>query len=102
MLTSVIPTLQDAHHLRCDLQLTSSALLHRIFIGASVSELHTGELAGRFSICIYICMYVRYVRDSVYLYDLFKRHPAPGLGTRYARPSSISLGHQNLQAGYLW
>ena len=26
--------------------------------------------------------YVQYVCDSVYLYDLFKRHPAPGLGTR--------------------
>ena len=25
--------------------------------------------------------YVWYVRDSVYLYDLFKRRPAPGLGT---------------------
>ena len=27
-------------------------------------------------------MYVRYVCDSVYLYDLFKRQPARGLGTR--------------------
>ena len=27
-------------------------------------------------------MYVQYVCDSVYLYDLFKRRPAPGLGTR--------------------
>ena len=27
-------------------------------------------------------MYVWYVRDSVYLYDLFKRRPAPGLGMR--------------------
>ena len=26
--------------------------------------------------------YVQYIRDSVYLYVLFKRHPAPGLGTR--------------------
>ena len=26
--------------------------------------------------------YVWYVRDSVYLYDLFKQRPAPGLGTR--------------------
>ena len=33
-------------------------------------------------VCMYVCMYVRYVRDSVYLYDLFKRRPAPGLGTR--------------------
>ena len=41
-------------------------------------EPHTSELAGGFS----ICMYVRYVRDSVYLYDLFKRRPAPGLGMR--------------------
>ena len=30
----------------------------------------------------YVCMYVWYVRDSVYLCDLFKRRPAPGLGTR--------------------
>ena len=49
-----------------------------------MSEPHPGELAGGFSICIYIyiCMHVRYVRDSVYLYDLFKRRPAPSLGAR--------------------
>ena len=46
------------------------------------SEPHTSELAGGFSICMYVCTYVRYVRDSVYLYDLFKRRPAPGLGMR--------------------
>ena len=38
---------------------------------------------------MYIYMYVRYVRDSVYLYDLFKRRPAPGLGTR---STATSLG----------
>ena len=31
---------------------------------------------------MYVYIYVRYVRDSVYLYDLFKRCPASGLGTR--------------------
>ena len=41
----------------------------------SVSEPHNGELAERFA----ICMYVRYVHDSVYL---FKPRPAPGLDTR--------------------
>ena len=41
-----------------------------VVIGVSVSEPHTGALAGGFSICIYIYMYVRYVCDSVYLYDL--------------------------------
>ena len=51
-------------------------------IGVSMNEPHTGNLAGGFSICIYIHVYVWYVRDSVYLYDLFKQRPAPGLGTR--------------------
>ena len=55
-------------------------------IGASVSGPHNGELAGGFSICvciyIWVYMYVRYVHDSVYLYDLFKWHPARGLGMR--------------------
>ena len=53
--------------------LETSSLRH--VIGASVREPHASELAGGFSICIY----VYYVRDSVYL---FKRRPAPGLGTR--------------------
>ena len=52
-----------------------------------MSEPHTGELAGGFSICIY----VRYVHDSVYLYDLFKRRPVPGLGTR---STATSLGYE--------
>ena len=40
-----------------------------------MSEPHTSELAGGFSICMYG---MSYVRDSVYLYDLFKRHPISG------------------------
>ena len=35
---------------------------------------------------MYVCMYVWYVRDSIYLYDLFKWRPAPGLGTRSRSP----------------
>ena len=46
---------------------SGSATEYEYLIGASVSEPHTSELAGRFS----IYMYVWYVRDSVYL------HPAP-------------------------
>ena len=38
---------------------------------------------------IHIYMYVRYVRHSIYLCDLFKRCLAPGLGTR---STATSLG----------
>ena len=65
----------------CTISMTFNLYGYAILIGASVSEPHTGELAGGFSICMYV-RYVRYIRDSVYLYDLFKRRPAPSLGTR--------------------
>ena len=36
--------------------------------GVSVSEPHTGELAGGFSICMYnICMYGTYVISYIYI-----------------------------------
>ena len=42
-------------------------------------------------------MYVWYICDSVYLYDLFKRRPAPGLGTRSTgmgkRSSLLHVAH---------
>ena len=41
---------------------------------------------------MYICVW--YVRDSVYLYDLFKRRPAPGLGTR------STATQQSMRPGY--
>ena len=48
-------------------------------------------------------MYVRYIRDSVYLYDLFKQHPAPGLGTRSTatRPGYEAWVRGQLRAYFL-
>ena len=52
-------------------------------IGGERSEPHTSELAGGFSI-------LWYVHDSIYLYDLFKRRPAPGLGMRSRLPPQFT------------
>ena len=32
-----------------------------------------------------------YVRDSVYLYDLFKRHPVPGVLLAHTRPTMFYI-----------